>query len=53
MKHWVVMVNGLHYVVQADTAEEADREAVMQWFHASYIGTVSYTHLTLPTNVNV
>lgn len=38
MKHWVVKVNGQSFVVEAFSAEEADREAVMRWFHESYIG---------------
>ena len=38
MKHWVVKVNGQSFVVEASSAEEADREAVMRWFHESYIG---------------
>lgn len=38
MKHWVVKVNGQSFVVEASSAEEADREAIMRWFHESYIG---------------
>lgn len=37
MKHWVVKVDTKTYVVEAETAEQADREAVVKWFEESYI----------------
>ena len=38
MKHWIVLVNGIHYVVEASSAEEADHKAITKWFHDSHIG---------------
>lgn len=37
MKHWVVKVDTKTYVVEAETAEEANRVAVVKWFEESYI----------------
>jgi hypothetical protein len=48
MKHWVVKVDTKTYVVEAETAEQADREAVMRWFHESYISIKSAQQIFCP-----
>ena len=48
MKHWVVKVDTKTYVVEAETAEQADREAVMRWFHESYISIQSAQQIFCP-----
>lgn len=37
MKHWAVKVDTKTYVIEAETAEQADREAVIKWFEENYI----------------
>lgn len=48
MKHWVVKVDTKTYVIEAETAEQADREAVMRWFHESYISIKSAQQIFCP-----
>ena len=48
MKHWVVKVDTKTYVVEAETAEQANREAVMRWFHESYISIKSAVQVFCP-----
>lgn len=48
MKHWAVKVDTKYYVVEAETAEEADREAIMRWFHESYISIKSAEQVFCP-----